>query len=131
LLRRAIDAMLDQEGDHLAEIVVVFDQSDPDATLENLSASIPIPVVANTNSPGFPGARNTGIEVARGDWIAFCDDDDVWLRDKLARQCEAVCRQIRKPSSPSAASSSHTGTRGFIARPAWQPWACEIYSAIE
>jgi glycosyltransferase involved in cell wall biosynthesis len=90
LLRRAIGAMLGQEGDHLSEIIVVFDQSDPDDSLTALSADVPIRVVANTHSPGLAGARNTGIETAGSDWIAFCDDDDVWLEDKLDRQCRAV-----------------------------------------
>lgn len=36
---------------------------------------------------GAPAAtRNLGIEHARGGWIAFLDDDDEWLPNKLARQ---------------------------------------------
>ncbi|MGP0086710.1 MAG: glycosyltransferase family 2 protein [Steroidobacteraceae bacterium] len=38
----------------------------------------------------LPLARNAGVATARGDWIAFLDDDDLWLPEKLRRQLAAA-----------------------------------------
>jgi glycosyltransferase involved in cell wall biosynthesis len=44
---------------------------------------------------GVSAARNHGAEVAKGEWLAFCDDDDLWSPDKLARQLAAAARDRR------------------------------------
>ena len=52
---------------------------------------------------GLPGARNAGIQAARGRFIAFLDDDDIWLPEKLEiqrryldehPQCSMVCTDL-------------------------------------
>ena len=47
-------------------------------------------IVRNNHSLGVADARNRGIEEARGGWIAFLDDDDVWAPAKLRRQLDAA-----------------------------------------
>lgn len=93
LLLETIDSLLGQVGREDApvpsfEVVVIDDQSSDLRTREILdSLTTPdqrIRVLANVHKKGVSGARNTGIEAARGKWIAFCDSDDLWLPNALS-----------------------------------------------
>lgn len=43
-------------------------------------------------SKGAPAARNTGANYAKGEYIAFLDDDDEWLSDKIEKQMSAFLK---------------------------------------
>jgi glycosyltransferase involved in cell wall biosynthesis len=87
LVRQSIAAVVTQTYPGDIECIVVHDQEPPDQELTKLgSASRPVAVVANTCAPGLAGARNTGLGLARGAYIASCDDDDVWHPAKLQSQ---------------------------------------------
>lgn len=43
---------------------------------------------SNTGGPATP--RNLGVAAARGEWLAFCDADDLWAPDKLRVQLETA-----------------------------------------
>ena len=90
LLRRALDSILTQTGIADLEVIVVFDRSEPDRSLELDDGDRRVIVTTNARTPGLPGARNSGIDKAAGAWIAFCDDDDEWLPGKLAAQFDAL-----------------------------------------
>jgi glycosyltransferase involved in cell wall biosynthesis len=88
LLERSVAAILAQDYAGEIECLVVYDHVDvrefdlpcgPRRTLRFLT---------NTRKPGLPGGRNSGVDAASGELIAFCDDDDVWLPSKLTRQVE-------------------------------------------
>lgn len=96
LLRAALDAILAQDYPGDIEVLVVYDQSTPDETLSRDDPHRRVRVITNTRTPGLAGGRNTGILAATGDLIAFCDDDDEWLPEKLARQ---VARLLATPGS--------------------------------
>jgi glycosyltransferase involved in cell wall biosynthesis len=90
LLRRAVAAVLGQTYPGPIECLVVFDQSRPDLDWEELPAGRRLVAITNRRRPGLAGARNSGILTATGELVAFCDDDDEWLPEKLARQVEAL-----------------------------------------
>jgi glycosyltransferase involved in cell wall biosynthesis len=86
LLRRTLAAIDAQDYAGVVETVVVYDSSAPDPALAVDGGPRPVRVVTNTRTPGLAGARNSGILASSSPFIAFCDDDDTWLPDKLSRQ---------------------------------------------
>jgi glycosyltransferase involved in cell wall biosynthesis len=90
LLRRAVTAILGQTYPGSVQCVVVFDQSDPDLPWDDLGLQRRLELVRNQRAAGLAGARNSGILHADGELLAFCDDDDEWLPDKLRRQVEQL-----------------------------------------
>jgi glycosyltransferase involved in cell wall biosynthesis len=96
LLRRAVAAILGQTYEGPVECVVVFDQSDPDLPWPDLPPGRTLVLRRNDRTPGLAGARNSGILAATGELVAFCDDDDEWLPEKLTRQ---VARLLAAPGS--------------------------------
>ena len=52
--------------------------------VKELSSSIKY--IKHETNMGACAARNTGIRSANGEYVAFLDDDDEWLPDKLEKQ---------------------------------------------
>jgi glycosyltransferase involved in cell wall biosynthesis len=76
----------------ILEIIVVDDASetDPRPLLSSFGEKLRYEKLARNS--GANVARNRGIELARGTLVAFLDDDDIWLPDKLALQVAAIQR---------------------------------------
>ncbi len=86
----AIESVLNQTAPPL-EIIAVNDGStdDSEAVIRRYGARVRYHYQENA---GGSAARNTGIKLARGNWIAFLDADDLWLPDKLACQIQSLQR---------------------------------------
>lgn len=91
-VRRAIQAIHDQDYDGIIETIVVFDKESPDLSLESNDERRPVRVLANSRTPGLPGSRNTGAAAARASIVGFSDDDDVWLPSKARKQLDLMRR---------------------------------------
>ncbi|MEU2945971.1 glycosyltransferase [Nocardiopsis alba] len=90
LLRRTLRAVAEQDYPGRVTTIVVFDNDRPDPSLTLDEGERRVRVVTNTQTPGLAGARNTGVLAAVTDLVAFCDDDDTWLPDKLRAQVEIM-----------------------------------------
>lgn len=93
-LVQAVDSILRQSGDfELMEIIVVDDQS-TDPAMADIYASLRqkprIAVIENNGPKGVSAARNKGVSVATGNWIAFLDADDVLVEGSLGARCDAA-----------------------------------------
>lgn len=90
LVRRAVESALSQTYDPI-EVIVVVDGPD-EATIRTLGevGDARLRVVALPTNVGPADARNAGVDEARGPWIAFLDDDDQWLPQKLEIQTGAL-----------------------------------------
>ncbi|MBB5361628.1 glycosyltransferase [Deinococcus humi] len=94
LLRRGLRSALAQRYPNL-EVLVVMDG--PDVETSAALAAIDDPRLRPLTLPrnqGPSAARNYGVQHARGEWIAFLDDDDVWRPDKLTRQMQVAQRSV-------------------------------------
>ena len=94
IVKRAVAGALNQVGVDVE--VIVVDDGSPDRTAERLSeiADDRLRVLRLPSCQGGASARNVGIAEARGRWIAFLDDDDVWSPHKLRLQLE-MARAVR------------------------------------
>src|SRR5690349_19085339 len=73
------------------EVVVVDDGDGPEtAALVNAFEDARVRLIRNSEPRGECGARNCGVAAAQREWVAFCDDDDLWAPDKLSAQLVAA-----------------------------------------
>lgn len=92
-LRRSIEGVLGQGYGGTVACIVVFDGVEPvDLSDVHIPAGRSLVAVSNARTSGLAGARSSGADVAEGELLAFCDDDDVWWPDKLAAQVDAMRR---------------------------------------
>ena len=87
-VKKAIDSVLAQSYPALE--LIVIDDGSRDDTPRLLAGYGDRIVTKRFDNAGVATAMSRGLEMARGDYVAFMDHDDVWFKDKLKRQMEAV-----------------------------------------
>lgn len=98
IVERALKSIVNQTYSNL-EIIVVNDYPDDSELVEKIHNTIekyrdqrPIEYIVVERNGGACKARNIAVNRAKGDYIAFLDDDDEWLPQKIMQQVTTLER---------------------------------------
>ncbi len=89
----AIQSVLDQS--YPAHEIIVIDDGSTDSTGEQIKQFGEAVRYIDQQNVGVAAARNAGVDVATGGWLAFLDADDYYYPDRLKWQAELLQRQPR------------------------------------
>lgn len=97
LFRRALASILGQTFRDIEVIVVENACSDGTAQFLERLTDKRVQVIRLATFVGASAARNAGLKIAQAEFVAFHDDDDVWLPHKLEKQLERL--EVSGPSA--------------------------------
>ncbi len=84
----AVASVLEQGVE--CEVIVVDDGSNPPVAPVGALKNDAVQIIRNDSPVGPCRARAQGIERASGEYVAFLDDDDIWLPEKLSRSLRVI-----------------------------------------
>jgi glycosyltransferase involved in cell wall biosynthesis len=122
LLRQALESVFAQS--RAADEIIVVDDGSSNDTDQVVQNYLPNVLLLRQQNLGQSIARNTGISVAKSEWICFLDHDDMWHRDKLAAVerfliehpgCRALHHLVWNFSPPGERLAEWGGRADFIA----------------
>lgn len=102
-LIRAIESVLNQTHSNI-EIIVVDDnpiesewRKSSEELMKKYEDNPKVRYIKNPQNMGGAGARNEGIKASRGEYIAFLDDDDEYMPEKIEKQL-ALFKTVNNPN---------------------------------
>lgn len=89
-IQKAVQSVLDQEYENMEILVLDDGSTDQTETVIRDLGDKRIYYHKNPYNCGAAAARNVGIQLAKGEYIAFQDSDDIWLEGKLHQQIKML-----------------------------------------
>ena len=120
-LEKAISSVVHQTYPHWELIIVVDAATDATPAIAASWATIDarIRILFSKKNRGVVRSRNLAIRLAKGDWIAFCDADDWWDKNKLERQVQCM---LAKGANFCYTAAIYVGQDGnWMSQPARMP----------
>lgn len=114
-LAAALDSVAAQTTPVLETIVI--DDGSPDGSAAIAAARPDVRLIRQARA-GVAAARNAGLADARGDLVAFLDQDDTWRPDKVERQLSALGE---RPETHVVLSHMEVALLDGTPRPGWLP----------
>ena len=113
-VERLVDAIQSVQNSTETNIeILVCDDGSTDETertvkgLEKNDSRIKFICCGHNGRPAIP--RNMGIKEAKGEWLAFLDDDDIWTNEKLSKQLDALRKRNEKACCTNAFICTNEG----------------------
>lgn len=72
--------------------VIVVDDGSQDDSASIVASEFPAARLIRQENAGVSAARNAGVNAAQGEYVAFLDQDDYWLPNKIERQMKAIAQ---------------------------------------
>lgn len=91
-IKRAVESVLEQTFRDIEVIVIDDHSTDNTKEIINNIDDCRLRYFYNQTNMGACAARNRGIQLSRGEYIAFQDSDDFWHEDKLEKQLSRIKR---------------------------------------
>ncbi|MCK8073693.1 glycosyltransferase family 2 protein [Vibrio sp. 1CM23M] len=126
-IKRCLDSVINQSYKNI-EILVIDDVGQDDSIDKVKSYDDErIEIITHEKNKGLAGARNTGIERAKGQFILFLDSDD-YIDDKLIEKC--IYTQFLDDVDVVAFSSQHVDDNGNLFPVEWfEKYSGETHSS--
>jgi glycosyltransferase involved in cell wall biosynthesis len=127
LLERAVESVVGQSRP--ADEIIVVDDGSTDDTPERIQRFAGAVRYFRQDNAGGAAARNRGVSVAEGEWVAFLDSDDLWQPDHLevmeraiaSTNGRAACYFADMQNPPGSSHASRWRQAGFHPR---TPFEC-------
>jgi len=110
MLKEALMSVLSQSYKNYEIIVINDGGDDGEDIIASLDTDHKIIYLQHEENRGLPAARNTGIRTARGKYIAYLDDDDIYYHNHL----ETLVKHLEDHDYQVAYTDSYYATQSFI-----------------